>query len=142
MAAILGGTVVAGDVVVIRYEGPKGGPGMREMLSPTSAIMGRGLGNAVALITDGRFSGGSHGFVVGHITPEAMVGGPIAIIEDGDCITIDAENNEINLGIADEEIQRRLQAWSAPKANVQRGVLAKYAKTVGSASEGAITDKF
>ena len=142
MAAILNGTVVAGDVVVIRYEGPKGGPGMREMLSPTSAIMGRGLGNEVALITDGRFSGGSHGFVVGHITPEAMVGGPIAIVEDGDTITIDAENNEINLEVSAEEIQRRLSAWTAPAPNVQRGVLAKYAKTVGSASEGAITDKF
>lgn len=142
MAAILDGTVVAGDVLVIRYEGPKGGPGMREMLSPTSAIMGRGLGNDVALITDGRFSGGSHGFVVGHITPEAMVGGPIAIIEDGDTITIDAENNEINLGVADAEIQQRLRAWTAPEPNVKRGVLAKYAKTVGSASEGAITDKF
>ena len=142
MAAILDGTVVAGDVLVIRYEGPKGGPGMREMLSPTSAIMGRGLGNEVALITDGRFSGGSHGFVVGHITPEAMMGGPIAIIEDGDTITIDAENNEINLGISDAEIQKRLSAWTAPEPNVQRGVLAKYAKTVGSASEGAITDKF
>lgn len=142
MAAILDGTVVAGDVLVIRYEGPKGGPGMREMLSPTSAIMGRGLGNDVALITDGRFSGGSHGFVVGHITPEAMVGGPIAIIEDGDTITIDAENNEINLGVADAEIQQRLRAWTAPEPNVKRGVLAKYAKTVGSASEGAITDRF
>lgn len=142
MAAILDGTVVAGDVLVIRYEGPKGGPGMREMLSPTSAIMGRGLGNQVALITDGRFSGGSHGFVVGHITPEAMVGGPIAIIEDGDTITIDAENNEINLGISEHEMQQRLSAWTAPKPNVTRGVLAKYAKTVGSASEGAMTDKF
>ena len=142
MVAILDGTVVAGDVIVIRYEGPKGGPGMREMLSPTSAIMGRGLGNDVALITDGRFSGGSHGFVVGHITPEAMVGGPIAIIEDGDIITIDADNDEINLGISDAEIQQRLSAWKAPEPNVQRGVLAKYAKTVGSASEGAITDKF
>ncbi len=142
MAAILDGTVVSGDVIVIRYEGPKGGPGMREMLSPTSAIMGRGLGNEVALITDGRFSGGSHGFVVGHITPEAMVGGPIAIIEDGDMITIDAENNEINLGVSAAEIEQRLRAWTAPKPNVQRGVLAKYAKTVGSASEGAITDRF
>ncbi len=142
MAAILDGTVVSGDVIVIRYEGPKGGPGMREMLSPTSAIMGRGLGNEVALITDGRFSGGSHGFVVGHITPEAMVGGPIAIIEDGDIITIDAENNEINLGVSAAEIEQRLRAWTAPKPNVQRGVLAKYAKTVGSASEGAITDRF
>lgn len=142
MAAILDGTVVSGDVIVIRYEGSKGGPGMREMLSPTSAIMGRGLGNEVALITDGRFSGGSHGFVVGHITPEAMVGGPIAIIEDGDMITIDAENNEINLGVSAAEIEQRLRAWTAPKPNVQRGVLAKYAKTVGSASEGAITDRF
>lgn len=142
MAAILDGTVVAGDVIVIRYEGPKGGPGMREMLSPTSAIMGRGLGNDVALITDGRFSGGSHGFVVGHITPEAMVGGPIAIIEDGDTITIDAENDEINLVISDEDMQQRLRAWKAPEPNMKRGVLAKYAKTVGSASEGAITDKF
>lgn len=142
MAAILDGTVVSGDVIVIRYEGPKGGPGMREMLSPTSAIMGRGLGNEVALITDGRFSGGSHGFVVGHITPEAMVGGPIAIIQDGDMITIDAENNEINLGVSAAEIEQRLRAWIAPKPNVQRGVLAKYAKTVGSASEGAITDRF
>ena len=142
MTAILDGTVVAGDVIVIRYEGPKGGPGMREMLSPTSAIMGRGLGNDVALITDGRFSGGSHGFVVGHITPEAMVGGPIAIIEDGDTITIDADNDELNLMISDAEIQQRLSAWTAPEPNVKRGVLAKYAKTVGSASEGAITDKF
>ena len=142
MTAILDGTVLAGDVVVIRYEGPKGGPGMREMLSPTSAIMGRGLGNDVALITDGRFSGGSHGFVVGHITPEAMVGGPIAIIEDGDTITIDAEINEINLAVSDEEIQKRLSAWQAPEPSIKRGVLAKYAKTVGSAAEGAITDKF
>lgn len=142
MAAILAGAVVAGDVVVIRYEGPKGGPGMREMLSPTSAIMGRGLGNDVALITDGRFSGGSHGFVVGHITPEAMVGGPIAIIEDGDTIVIDAENDEINLLISAEEMQQRLSAWQAPEPNVKRGVLAKYAKTVGSASEGAVTDAF
>lgn len=142
MAAILDGTVVAGDVIVIRYEGPKGGPGMREMLSPTSAIMGRGLGNEVALITDGRFSGGSHGFVVGHITPEAMVGGPIAIIKDGDMITIEAQNNEINLGVSAAEIEQRLRAWTAPKPNVQRGVLAKYAKTVGSASAGAITDRF
>lgn len=142
MAAILAGAVVAGDVVVIRYEGPKGGPGMREMLSPTSAIMGRGLGNDVALITDGRFSGGSHGFVVGHITPEAMVGGPIAVIEDGDTIVIDAEKDEINLLISAEKMQQRLSAWQAPEPNVKRGVLAKYAKTVGSASEGAVTDAF
>lgn len=142
MEAILNGTVVAGDVVVIRYEGPKGGPGMREMLSPTSAIMGRGLGNDVALITDGRFSGGSHGFVVGHITPEAMVGGPIALIKDGDKIIIDAEKDEMILDICDEEFAKRKAQWKAPEPNVKRGVLAKYAKTVGSASEGAITDKF
>lgn len=140
--AILDGQVSAGDVVVIRYEGPKGGPGMREMLSPTSAIMGRGLGNDVALITDGRFSGGSHGFVVGHIAPEAMVGGPIALIEDGDTITIDAKTDTITLEVAEEELARRKVAWQAPEPNVKRGVLAKYAKTVGSASEGAITDKF
>lgn len=142
MEAILDGTVVAGDVVVIRYEGPKGGPGMREMLSPTSAIMGRGLGNDVALITDGRFSGGSHGFVAGHITPEAMVGGPIALVKDGDKIIIDAEQDEIILDISDEEMAQRKAQWKAPEPNVKRGVLAKYAMTVGSASEGAITDKF
>lgn len=140
MDAILDGTVVKGDVIVIRYEGPKGGPGMREMLSPTSAIMGRGLGNDVALITDGRFSGGSHGFVVGHMTPEAMVGGPIALIKDGDTITIDAERDEITLQISDQEMAKRKAAWTAPAANVKRGVLAKYAKNVGSASFGAITD--
>lgn len=140
MSAILDGSVIAGDVVVIRYEGPKGGPGMREMLSPTSAIMGRGLGNAVALITDGRFSGGSHGFVVGHITPEAMVGGPIALVENGDLITIDAERDQITLEVPEPELQRRRAAWRAPEPRYKRGVLAKYAKTVGSASEGAITD--
>lgn len=142
MEAILNGTVVAGDVVVIRYEGPKGGPGMREMLSPTSAIMGRGLGNDVALITDGRFSGGSHGFVVGHITPEAMVGGPIALVKDGDKIIIDAEKDEMILDVSDEEFAKRKAQWKAPEPNVRRGVLAKYAMTVGSASQGAITDKF
>lgn len=141
MAAILDGTVVAGDVIVIRYEGPKGGPGMREMLSPTSAIMGRGLGNDVALITDGRFSGGSHGFVVGHVTPEAMVGGPIALIEDGDSITINAEQDEITLDVSDAELAKRRAAWVAPAPNATRGVLAKYARSVGSASEGAITDR-
>src|SRR5690554_2499834 len=142
MAAILGGTVLAGDVVVIRYEGPKGGPGMREMLSPTSAIMGRGLGNEVALITDGRFSGGSHGFVVGHIAPEAMVGGTLALVENGDTITIDATLDTITLEVSEEELAQRRAAWVAPAPNVKRGVLAKYAKTVGSASEGAITDLF
>ncbi len=138
--AILGGGVVAGDVVVIRYEGPKGGPGMREMLSPTGAIIGRGLGDKVALITDGRFSGGSHGFVVGHVTPEAAVGGPIAVVEDGDAITIDAEAKTIDLNIAAEELDRRLRAWSPPPPKAERGLLAKYARLVSSASQGAVTD--
>ncbi|MBY5962393.1 dihydroxy-acid dehydratase [Marinobacter nauticus] len=139
-ARILDGTVVAGDVLVIRYEGPKGGPGMREMLSPTSAIMGKGLGSDVALITDGRFSGGSHGFVVGHITPEAAVGGPIALVEDGDTITIDAVNNSIVLEISDEEMEKRRKAWTPPEPRFTRGVLAKYARMVSSASTGAVTD--
>lgn len=137
---ILDGTVVAGDVLVIRYEGPKGGPGMREMLSPTSAIMGRGLGSDVALITDGRFSGGSHGFVVGHITPEAAEGGPIALVRDGDVITIDAVENRIVLDISEQELASRLANWKAPEPKYKRGVLAKYARTVQSASQGAITD--
>ena len=139
---IMDGTVVAGDVLVIRYEGPKGGPGMREMLTPTSAIMGKGLGNDVALITDGRFSGGSHGFVVGHITPEAAEGGPIALLEDGDEITIDAEDNTIVVAISEQEMQQRRSRWQPPTPRYPRGVLAKYAKTVSSASEGAVTDKF
>ena len=138
---ILDGTVKKGDVIVIRYEGPKGGPGMREMLSPTSAVMGKGLGKDVALITDGRFSGGSHGFVVGHITPEAYVGGPIAIIKNGDPITIDAKKREINLDIPASEIKKRLKNWKQPKPRYTRGVLSKYAKVVSSASEGAVTDK-
>lgn len=138
---ILNGTVVTGDVIVIRYEGPKGGPGMREMLSPTSAVIGKGLGNDVALITDGRFSGGSHGFVVGHITPEAFDGGPIALVENGDEITIDAENAIMQLHLSDEEIQQRREAWQPVPPRYTRGVLAKYAKTVSSASEGAVTDK-
>ncbi|MCK7547646.1 dihydroxy-acid dehydratase [Marinobacter koreensis] len=141
-ARILDGTVVAGDVVVIRYEGPRGGPGMREMLSPTSAIMGKGLGNDVALITDGRFSGGSHGFVVGHITPEAAEGGPIALVEDGDRITIDAVANRLELAVEEAELERRRKAWQPPAPKVRRGVLAKYAHTVGSASGGAVTDDF
>ncbi len=141
LRAILEGTIVAGDVVVIRYEGPKGGPGMREMLSPTSAIMGKGLGKHVALITDGRFSGGSHGFVVGHITPEAYVGGALGIVEEGDQITIDAEEREINLDIPAEEFARRRAAWKAPEPRYNRGVLAKYAHLVTSASLGAVTDK-
>ena len=139
---ILDGTVQAGEVLVIRYEGPKGGPGMREMLSPTSAIMGRGLGQEVALITDGRFSGGSHGFVVGHITPEAMDGGPIAAVRDGDRITIDAVSDEITLHVDAAELQARLAAWTPPPPRHPRGVLAKYARSVRSASEGAVTDRF
>jgi dihydroxy-acid dehydratase len=127
-------------VLVIRYEGPKGGPGMREMLTPTSAIMGRGLGQDVALITDGRFSGGSHGFVVGHLTPEAQEGGPIALVETGDEIIIDAEANTITLNVEEAELERRRAAWTAPPPRYTRGVLAKYAKTVSSASLGAITD--
>jgi len=139
--AILAGRVKPGHVVVIRNEGPVGGPGMREMLSPTSAIMGRGLGKDVALITDGRFSGGSHGFVVGHLTPEAAVGGPIGVIRNGDSITIDAVRNELTLGIPARELQARLRAWKPRRAKETRGVLAKYAHTVTSASEGAVTDK-
>ncbi|MFZ4766686.1 MAG: dihydroxy-acid dehydratase, partial [Roseimicrobium sp.] len=138
--AILHDRVQKGHVIVIRMEGPKGGPGMREMLSPTSAIMGKGLGKDVALITDGRFSGGSHGFVVGHVTPEAFVGGPIAVVKDGDSITIDAEKQLITLGIPAEELAARLQAWQQPEPRYTRGVLAKYAKLTTSASEGAVTD--
>ncbi len=140
LQAILDGVVVAGDVVVIRFEGPKGGPGMREMLSPTSAIAGRGLAGQVALITDGRFSGGSRGFVVGHITPEAAVGGPIGLVEDGDEITIDAVAREMRLNVAPEVLKRRRAAWKAPEPYIRRGVLAKYARTVSSASLGAVTD--
>ncbi len=140
LRAILDGAVVAGDVVVIRYEGPKGGPGMREMLSPTGAIIGRGLGKDVALITDGRFSGGSHGFVVGHVTPEAAVGGPIAIVEDGDPIVIDAQRKSIELGLPQATIDARLRAFVPPPPKAERGLLAKYAHLVSSASEGAVTD--
>ncbi|MDZ7747846.1 MAG: dihydroxy-acid dehydratase [Halofilum sp. (in: g-proteobacteria)] len=138
--AILDGKVKAGDVVVIRYEGPVGGPGMREMLSPTSAIMGRGLGQDVALITDGRFSGGSHGFVVGHITPEAALGGPLALVHNGDTITIDAETNEIRIDLTQKELRARRKEWRRPKPKYRRGVLAKYARLVSSASLGAVTD--
>jgi len=133
-------SIVKGDVVVIRYEGPRGGPGMREMLSPTSAIMGKGLGKEVALITDGRFSGGSHGFVVGHITPEAYAGGPLSLVKNGDSITIDAEKRQLNLEISAAELNARRKAWSAPKPRYTRGVLAKYASAVTSASLGAVTD--
>ena len=139
---IKNGKVKKGDVVVIRYEGPKGGPGMPEMLKPTSAIMGAGLGKDVALITDGRFSGGSHGFVVGHISPEAQDGGTIALVQDGDIITIDAVKNTINVEISDEEIQKRKASWKQPALKETRGVLYKYAKTVSSASQGCVTDEF
>lgn len=141
LKAILGGKVKKGYVIVIRYEGPKGGPGMREMLSPTSAIMGKGLGDDVALITDGRFSGGTHGFVVGHITPEAVEGGVIAVVKNGDTITIDALKRTIHLDVPTSEIKKRLAKWKAPKPKAKRGVLAKYARLVSSASEGAVTDR-
>jgi len=140
LKAILDGSIVKGDVIVIRYEGPKGGPGMREMLSPTSAIMGKGLGKDVALITDGRFSGGTHGFVVGHITPEAQVGGTLAVVQNGDQITIDAETKQLTLHVNEHEIARRFEKWQAPAPRYTRGVLAKYAKLVSSASQGAVTD--
>jgi dihydroxy-acid dehydratase len=140
LAAILNGTVKSGHVIVIRSEGPKGGPGMREMLSPTSAIMGKGLGKEVALITDGRFSGGSHGFVVGHVTPEAYLGGPIALVKNGDAITIDAEKRELRLEISATELKKRQRAWKKPAPRYTRGVLAKYAAHVTSASLGAVTD--
>jgi dihydroxy-acid dehydratase len=133
--------VRAGHVIVIRNEGPVGGPGMREMLAPTSAVMGKGLGQDVALITDGRFSGGSHGFVVGHITPEAAVGGPIAVVKNGDPITIDSIKNELSLGLSAKEIAARRKKWKAKKPAATRGALAKYARLVTSASEGAVTDK-
>ena len=142
LRGILDGEVEAGHVVVIRNEGPVGGPGMREMLSPTGAIMGKGLGKEVALITDGRFSGGSHGFVVGHVTPEAAVGGPIGLLQNGDPITIDAEKNELTLDLPEEEINKRKDDWKQPDPKEKRGVLAKYAKLVSSASKGAITDGF
>jgi len=140
LQSILNGEIVKGDVIVIRYEGPKGGPGMREMLSPTSAVMGKGLGQDVALITDGRFSGGTHGFVVGHITPEAHVGGALAAVENGDKITIDAETKQLTLHVDDSIIAERLTKWQQPEAKYTRGVLAKYAKLVSSASKGAVTD--
>ncbi len=140
LQAVLKDKIVEGDVIVIRYEGPKGGPGMREMLAPTSAVMGKGLGGKVALITDGRFSGGTHGFVVGHITPEAFVGGALAIIEDGDEILIDAENNRLELLVDDSVIKERLSRWIKPAPKYTKGVLAKYAKLAQSASRGAITE--
>ena len=142
MEAIIGGMVHAGDVLVLRYCGPRGGPGMPEMLRPTGAIMGAGLGSKVALITDGRFSGGSHGFVVGHITPEAQSGGNIALVKDGDIITIDASQNTITLAIDAKELGTRRERWSAPPLNANHGALLRYAHTVSSASEGCVTDSF
>jgi dihydroxy-acid dehydratase len=133
--------IAKGDVVIIRYEGPKGGPGMPEMLTPTSAIMGAGLGGDVALLTDGRFSGGSHGFIVGHVTPEAQVGGPIALVRDGDVVTINAEANSLDVAISDKEMEARLAAWTAPPLKATRGTLYKYIKAVKSASEGCVTDE-
>ena len=130
-----------GDIVIIRYEGPKGGPGMPEMLTPTSAIMGAGLGQDVALMTDGRFSGGSHGFIVGHVTPEAQDGGPIALVHDGDTVTIDAEKNLIQVDISDDEMASRRAAWAAPPLKATRGTLYKYIKNVKNASEGCVTDE-
>ena len=141
LAALEQKRIQEGDVVIIRYEGPKGGPGMPEMLTPTSAIVGAGLGGKVALLTDGRFSGGSHGFIVGHITPEAQVGGPIALVQDGDQVTIDAVNRRIDVAVSDEELQRRRQSWQAPPWKAQRGTLFKYIRCVKSASEGCVTDE-
>jgi dihydroxy-acid dehydratase len=140
LGAILDGRVKKGHVIVIRHEGPVGGPGMREMLSPTSAVMGKGLGKDVALITDGRFSGGSHGFVVGHITPEAALGGPIAVVRNGDPIEIDASKRFLTLGISQTDLSTRLAKWRLPKPRFTRGVLAKYARQVSNASRGAVTD--
>jgi Dihydroxyacid dehydratase/phosphogluconate dehydratase len=134
------GGIQAGDVVVIRYEGPKGGPGMPEMLTPTSAIMGAGLGDKVALITDGRFSGGSHGFIVGHVVPEAQVGGPIALIADGDVITLDAANNRIDVALSDDELAARREAWQMPPYKAERGTLRRFINTVSDASSGCVTD--
>jgi dihydroxy-acid dehydratase len=140
MDAIMARRISPGDVVVIRYEGPKGGPGMQEMLAPTSALIGQGLGESVGLITDGRFSGGTWGMVVGHVAPEAYVGGAIALVEEGDSITIDAKRLLVQLNVADEELARRRAGWKAPPPRYTRGLLAKYMKLVSTASRGAITD--
>jgi len=139
LEAILGGTVQAGDVLVIRYEGPKGGPGMREMLSPSAALMGAGLGKDVALVTDGRFSGGTHGIMIGHVAPEAQVGGMIALVEEGDEVEIDLAGGVLNLKVDEQEIAARRSRWQAPGLRYTRGVLAKYARLVSSASKGAVT---
>ena len=142
MEALTEGKIQAGDVVVIRYEGPRGGPGMPEMLKPTAAIMGAGLGKEVALITDGRFSGGTHGFVVGHITPEAQDGGPIALVRDGDIITIDAATLDIRVHLSDAELEARRTGFVAPALKPKAGFLYRYARCVSSASEGCVTDRF
>jgi dihydroxy-acid dehydratase len=140
LAGLERGEIAKGSVVVIRYEGPKGGPGMPEMLTPTSAIMGAGLGKDVAMITDGRFSGGSHGFIIGHITPEAQDGGPIALVRDGDRITIDAAACQLSVDVSERDLNARRGAWTAPAAKATSGVLAKYVRLVRSASEGCVTD--
>ena len=139
LAAILGGHIRPGDIIVIRYEGPKGGPGMREMLAPSAALMGAGLGDSVALITDGRFSGGTHGIMIGHVAPEAQVGGRLALIEEGDLIEINLERGELNMLAAENEVARRRRTWQAPTPRYSRGVLAKYALLVSSAARGAVT---
>ena len=133
--------IIKGDVIVIRYEGPKGGPGMPEMLTPTSAVMGAGLGDDVALLTDGRFSGGSHGFIIGHIVPEAQEGGPIALIKDGDIVTINAERNTLNVDIEEDDMRKRKENWVMPPYKANRGTLYKYIKAVKNASEGCVTDE-
>jgi dihydroxy-acid dehydratase len=141
LSAILAGAIRAGDVVVIRYEGPKGGPGMREMLAPTAALIGAGLGDSVGLITDGRFSGGTHGLVVGHVAPEAALGGPIALVREGDSVTIDAAHRELRINVAERELGARRVEWKAPAPRYTSGVLAKYARLVSSSSQGAVTDQ-
>jgi len=141
LAALEQGQISKGEVVVIRYEGPKGGPGMPEMLTPTSAIVGAGLDKDVALITDGRFSGGSHGFIIGHVVPEAQEGGPIALIKSGDIITIDADKNTLDVKLSDDELKTRKAAWTMPPYKAVRGTLFKYIKNVKSASEGCVTDE-
>ncbi|MDY6897136.1 MAG: dihydroxy-acid dehydratase, partial [Cyanobacteriota bacterium] len=140
LEAILAGKIQAGDVVVVRYEGPKGGPGMREMLAPTSAIIGAGLGDSVGLITDGRFSGGTYGLVVGHVAPEAAVGGTIGLVKEGDSITIDASRQLLQVNISEQELEQRRQNWQPPEPRYTKGILAKYRKLVSSSSVGAVTD--
>lgn len=141
MDGLEAGEITKGQVIVIRYEGPKGGPGMPEMLTPTSAIVGAGLGKDVALLTDGRFSGGSHGFIVGHITPEAQVGGPLGLVQNGDIITIDADKNTLDVDVSAADLAARAEAWTAPSLKATRGTLYKYIKNVKSASEGCVTDE-